>query len=87
MSFDPTKYLWGRVGRREHWQRFFILPAFVRPGFDEFVEESLKEALLHILIADPQGISVVCVLTQKASTMLEGLDPSLHPANYCVLPS
>ena len=87
LNFGPTKYLGGWVGCREHWQQLFILQAFVRPGFDQGVEASLKEALLQFLIADPHGISVVRVLAQKASTMLEGLDASLHPANYGVLPS
>ena len=86
LNFDPTKYHGGWVGCCEHWQRLFILPAFVRSGFDQSVEASLEEALLQFLMADPHGISVVRVLAQKASTMLEGLDPSFHPADYGVLP-
>ena len=87
MNFDLTKYLWGRVGCRKHWQRFFILPAFVRPGFDKPVEARLEELLIQFFFTGPHGISIVRVLAQKVSMMLKGLDPPLDPAYYGVLPS
>ena len=45
----------------------------------------MVELLIHVFVAGPHGISIVCILAQKASTVLEGLDPSLDPAYNGVL--